>query len=62
MSKTKKATKRFAKMGKLGKDLLKLSKNNGLDIDRVVIEPDGFVEVYLLNDGSDMNRVGGFHD
>lgn len=62
MSKKKKAIKRFAKMGKLGKDILKLSKNNGLDVQRLVVSPDGGIEVYLNGDGSDMVKVKGFQN
>ena len=62
MSRKKKAIKRFTKMGKLGKDLVRLTKKNGLDVQRLVVSPDGGIEVYLNGDGSDMVKVKGFQN
>lgn len=50
MGKTKRADKRFLKMGKLGKQMLKLSKKNGLDITSLVLRPDHSIEVNLSGD------------
>lgn len=59
--KGKKAYKRFKRMGALGRQMLKLSNKNGMDINRLVIHPTGEIEV-CLNSDSDMVQVRGFAD
>lgn len=60
VGKGKKAERRFLKMGRLGRKMLKLSLRNGLDVDHLVINPDRSVEVFLSPGDADMVRVRGF--
>jgi hypothetical protein len=59
--KGKKAYKRFRRMGALGRQMLKLSNKNGMDINRLIVHPTGEIEV-CLNTSDEMILVRGFQD